>query len=135
MAGVSLDFAVTWGDMDALAHVNNLVYLRWFESARVAYFEKLGLAEPMLARKIGPILARQEIDYEKPLTYPDTVRVTTNVSRLGKTSFTMTFRIVRAASGEIVAKGEGVMVLVDYAKGGKLPLSADFMKRVAELEA
>jgi acyl-CoA thioester hydrolase len=131
---VTMEMPVAWGDMDALGHVNNLVYLRWFESARVTYFERLALAEDMRARRAGPILARQEIDYRRPLSYPDRVRVETGITRLGKSSFTMGFRITRADGGDLVAQGQGVVVMVDYASGKALPLGEAFMATVAALE-
>jgi acyl-CoA thioester hydrolase len=120
--------------MDALGHVNSLVYLRWFESARVAYFDRLALSKDMWARKIGPILARQEIDYHRPISYPDRVRVETAITRLGRSSFTMAFRITRAAAGDLVAEGRGVMVMVDYASGETLPLDAALRSAVSTLE-
>ena len=45
LAGLSVVIAlpVQWGDQDALGHVNNVVYFRWYESARIAYFERVGL--------------------------------------------------------------------------------------------
>src|SRR4051812_27249954 len=57
-AMVTVEIPVAWGDMDAFGHVNNTVYFRWFESARIAYFEKIGLNERMKRDKKGPILAR-----------------------------------------------------------------------------
>ena len=53
---VTLRIDVAWGDMDALAHVNNTVFLRWFESARIVWWERLGLSAG--PDGIGPILAR-----------------------------------------------------------------------------
>src|SRR5687767_1167703 len=56
-AMVTVEIPVQWGDMDAFGHVNNTVYFRWFESARIAYFEKIGLNERMRRDRKGPILA------------------------------------------------------------------------------
>jgi acyl-CoA thioester hydrolase len=132
---IAHEINVQWGDMDALGHVNNLVYLRWFENARIHYFEALGLRAAMDARTEGPILARQEIDYKIPVSYPERVRVATTVTRLGNTSFTVAFRIVRATTQELVAEGAGVMVMVEYATGRKLPLSDELRRAVLAFEA
>jgi acyl-CoA thioester hydrolase len=134
MPGVTLEIPVAWGDMDSLAHVNNLIYLRWFESARVHYFEQLGVAAGMTARQTGPILARQEIDYRLPVTYPDTVRVTTNVVKMGTTSWVMRFQVWTKKAQAIAAEGQGVMVLYDYAKGVKVALPPELVARINELE-
>lgn len=131
---VSVEIPVAWGDMDAFGHVNNAVYFRWFESARIAYFEKIGLNERMRREKKGPILARTSCDYEKPLTFPDTVRATASVVKLGNTSFVMEYRVTSERHG-LAARGEGVVVLVDYEKGGKLPLDDELRARIDALEA
>ena len=39
---VSIVIPVAWGDMDAFQHVNNVTYGRWLESARIAYFRRIG---------------------------------------------------------------------------------------------
>ena len=73
---VRLTLPVQWGEMDAFHHVNNVHYLRWFESARITYFAALGIAiELDGSPKLRPILARSTIDYRAPVTFPDTVTV------------------------------------------------------------
>src|SRR5712691_11634259 len=97
---VTVEIPVAWGDMDAFGHVNNTIYFKWFESARIAYFEKIGLNERMRRAHRGPILARTSCDFEKPLTFPDTVRASARVVRLGTTSFLMEYRVTSANHGE-----------------------------------
>jgi len=120
--------------MDAFQHVNNAVYLRWFESARIAYFEKAGVLEQMPAA--GPILARQIIDYRAPLRYPDTLRVSATVTKLGNTSLTMGLRLTSAQQqGQIAAEGEAVIVFFDYRAGRKTALPDDVRRRIESLES
>jgi acyl-CoA thioester hydrolase len=133
---VSIELPVAWGDMDAFAHVNNAVYLRWFESARIAYFERLGVGDRMTDDKVGPILARAAVNYRLPLTYPDTVRVEATVVRLGQTSLTMQYRVTsRAHEAAVAAEGEATVVMVRYPHGAKVPLDAAFRERIFALEA
>jgi acyl-CoA thioester hydrolase len=133
---VAVEIPVAWGDMDAFGHVNNTVYLRWFETARIAYFERTGVIDRMKRDGVGPILARTAIDFRLPLRYPDTVRAGATVSRFGKTSFVMSYRVTSAANaGATAAEGEGVIVLVDYAKGGSVPLDEATKSAVLALEA
>lgn len=133
---VTVELPVQWGDMDSFAHVNNVVYLRWFESARIAYFERAGILERMATERVGPILARQTIDYRLPLQYPDTLRVATTVIKLGKTSFTMGLRMRSRAQGRaIAAEGESVVVMMDYRAGRKVQLWEELRRRIEELEA
>ena len=132
---VSLDIPVAWSDMDALGHVNNAMYLRWFESARLHYLERAGLLTEAVPTGVGPILARQSIDYARPVTYPDTVRVELTVTRFGTTSFTMAFRIHSTKLGVVAASGEGVGVLIDYRAGTTVPLDDAFRGAILALEA
>ena len=62
---------VIWGDMDAFSHVNNTVYFRYFEDARMAFFEKTGVIAHMDSTNIGPILASTQCQFRAPLSYPD----------------------------------------------------------------
>jgi acyl-CoA thioester hydrolase len=133
---VSVEIPVAWGDMDAFGHVNNTVYLRWFETARIAYFETTGLVERMKRDRIGPILARTAIDFRIPLEYPDTVRASARVSSFGKTSFVMQYRVTSAAHQHATAaEGEGVIVLIDYAKGGKVAIDDATRSAIEKVEA
>src|SRR5207249_9943055 len=80
---VVIELPVVWGEMDSYRHVNNVVYFRYFESARLEYFRQLGWLEYENETGIGPILAATQARFRKPLTYPDTVSVTARIADLG----------------------------------------------------
>lgn len=132
---ISVEIPVAWGEMDALGHVNNTVYLRWFETARIGYFHALGIATTMHQAGEGPILARQAIDYRRPVVFPDAVAVETTVTGIGRTSFVMAFRIRSQTHRAIVAEGEGVFVMVRYKDGEKVPVTDDLRRTILEVEA
>lgn len=118
-----IPITVHWGDMDSLGHVNNARYFTWFESARMALFEAAGLmaeAKPV----IGPILAHTRCDFLAPVSYPAEVVAGTRVSRLGNTSFGMEYAVWHAEAGprKPVARGEGVVVMVNYDTGATVPI-------------
>ncbi len=77
--GARLDIPVQWGEMDALGHVNNIVYLRYFESTRIRFCEELDYSgfDPTKMGSpeapYGPILASITCRYKFPVTYPDTL--------------------------------------------------------------
>lgn len=132
---VEVQLPIQWGDMDAFEHVNNTVFLRWFETARIAYFEALGLSTSVHVREIpsAPILARAVVDFKQPVTFPDTVTAKARVSKIGNTSFTMLYQAVSAKRG-VVAEGEGIVVMFDYVKQSKVPVGDDLRARIAKLE-
>ena len=132
---VSVSIPVAWGEMDAFQHVNNVVYARWLETARMVYLERIGLVDRMRDEGVGPILAKTVIDYRRPLRYPDTVHVSATISRIGGSSFTMTFRIRSDALGADVASGEQVMVVYDYRVGATARVDDRLRGAIAAVEA
>jgi acyl-CoA thioester hydrolase len=132
---VSITIPVAWGEMDAFQHVNNVTYARWLESARIAYFAAIGLLQRMRDEGIGPILGRLAIDYRRPVTFPDTVRVDATVAKIGKTSLTMRYRIWSADQRAEVATGEDVIVLFDYRAARSTPVDDALRAAIVGLEA
>jgi acyl-CoA thioester hydrolase len=131
---VSLEIPVAWGDMDSFGHVNNVVFLRWCESARIAYFDRTGITEKMKLEKIGPILARACLDYRRPVTYPDIIRSSATVTQIGKTSFVMRYRLFSLSQAAVAGEGDSVIVMIDYRSGEKVPVDAELRRRIAALE-
>lgn len=130
---VSLSVAVAWSDMDALGHVNNTIYLRWFESARILWWERLDQKAALYAEGLGPILARTTIDYRRPVKYPDTVEVRVTTLRVGGKSVTLSYRVISAAQGgNVVAEGETVIVLFDYRRGEAIAIDPELRRRMEE---
>ena len=89
-----VEIPVAWGEMDAFQHVNNVVYFRYFESARIAYSVKIGLHAYREQTGIGPILGSTSCKYKLPLTYPDTVSVGARTTAIEDDRFTMQYAIV-----------------------------------------
>lgn len=124
---------VAWGEMDAFQHVNNTVYLRWFETARIEWFARVGFQGTGGAR---PILARTEIDYRLPVVWPDTVEVAIGVVAVGKSSVTLGYRITSEhLSGAVAAEGITVIVLFDYATKKSVPLDDALRARMGTTDA
>ncbi len=131
---VIIELPIAWGDMDAFQHVNNIMYFKYFESARIAYFEKINFLEVMNETGIGPILASTQCRYKIPLTYPDHVTVGAKVDTIEKDRFIMKYVVISHKLKKIAALGEGVLVTFDY-QNNKKTLSPDkIKKRIIVLE-
>ena len=78
---ISMEVPVQWSDMDAAQHVNNTIYLRWVESARIAMFQKMNGGNASF-KEVIPILAWQDCKYIFPVTYPDAVAVCLDVVKV-----------------------------------------------------
>src|SRR4051794_30982333 len=113
---------VAWGDMDSYRHVNNVVYFRYFENARLELFRRLGWFEVEDATGIGPILAATSARFRRALTYPDTIAVGTRVVSVGEDRFTIEHRIVSRKLAAVATVGEGLVVAYHHPDGRKAPL-------------
>jgi acyl-CoA thioester hydrolase len=125
---------VQWGDMDSYQHVNNIIYFRWFESARIAYLEQIGLKAMYHGAGIGPILAAIDCNYRRQLTYPDTVAVGARISRIGRTSFEMEHALVSTSQQALVADGKSTIVTFDYKAQRPIPVPDDIRAAIAKIE-
>jgi acyl-CoA thioester hydrolase len=131
---VVIEIVVAWGEMDAFRHVNNVAYFRYFESARIAYFDRLGAMDEMERNGCGPILAETRCRFRAPLEYPDRLAVGARVSLVSEDRFTMEHAVASTKAGRIAAEGEGTIVWYDYRAQGKTRLPASLRERIAEIE-
>ena len=106
---VVIEIPVAWGEMDSFQHVNNIVYFRYFESARILYSEMLGLHKLKDDTGIGPILGSTSCKYKFPLTYPDTVSVGAKIVGIEEDRFSMKYVVVSHRHKRIAAEGDGVV--------------------------
>ncbi|MGD0499234.1 MAG: thioesterase family protein [Bryobacteraceae bacterium] len=125
---------VLWGDQDAFGHVNNLVYLRWAETARVDYLLRIAQFPALPPSGVAPILASVKCDYRRVVNYPDTVYVGTRVTRIGNSSFQMAHRIVSRNLDDIAAEVDSTLVLLDYSINKPVRVPDETRKLIAELE-
>jgi acyl-CoA thioester hydrolase len=131
---VRIVIPVAWGDMDAMGHVNNTIYLRYFESVRMTYFERIGLMAHMQEHGIGPILAETRCRFRLPLDYPDEVTAGARVARLEADRFLMEYAVVSHQHGRVAAEGDGLIVTYDYDAGKKAVVPVEAVSAIRALE-
>lgn len=125
---------VVWGEMDSYQHVNNVVYFRYFENARLEYIARLDWFAFEKETGIGPILSATQARFRRPLTYPDRIAIGARLKELGHDRFHLEHRIISRAQGEVVTEGEGTIVTYDYHNLKKVPVPEELKRRIAELE-
>ena len=122
---------VTFGELDALKHVNNVVYFTYFENARIAYFfEAMGTNS---LQELSLILAEATCSYKTPAHFGEKLVIGTGVTRLGNKSFDLHHRI-ETEDGRLVAIGKTIQVFFDYKTGKTIPLPENFIRKVNELQ-
>ena len=132
---IVIEIPVQWGEMDAYGHLNNTVLFRYFESARMAYFQRCGFIASYERDRIGAILHSTSCRFRRPLFCPDTALVGTRVPEVQGDRFTLEYRVASRAAGELVAEGAATIVSYDYTAGRKVPLPAAVRSGIAVLEA
>lgn len=116
-------FAVTAADLDAQAHVNNVVYVRWVQDAATAHWEALTTAATRAA--VGWVLLRHEIDYRRAAVLGDAVVVRTAVGHLAGLTFERHTTVRRAGDGAVLAESRTVWCPVDPRSGRPRRVSAE----------
>jgi len=130
---VVTEIPVAWGEMDALNHVNNAVYFRYFETARLDFFKHVELMEEMAVTKVGPVLGDTYCKYRLPVTYPDTLSVGSRVTDVKEDRFTMEYAIVSNKQGKITTTGTATIVMFDFASNQKALLSIRLHNAIQEM--
>src|SRR5439155_20735210 len=102
---VVVEQAVVWGEMDSYRHVNNVVYFRYFENARLEYFRRLDWTALEAETGDGPILAATQCRFRKALTYPDTIWIGAKVVNVQDDRFTIQHRVVSRGLNAAAAEG------------------------------
>ena len=122
---------IHWGEMDAFNHLNNVVYYRYAESARIGYLQALGMFDGNMVT----VLAQSSCQYLRPVTYPDTLLLGVRCQRLGNTSIVIEYSYYSCAQEVIVATADAVIVRLDSDGKDKLPWTAEERERLLALEA
>lgn len=130
---IELEIPVAWGDMDAFGHVNNVKYMRYFETARVKYFDELMVGKEEKS-PIQPVLASIAADYKYPVVYPDTMTVKVGVSEIGNSSLKMACEMYNK-DGILAVTASCVIVMFDLIKKKPATIPADFKSYIEALEA
>jgi acyl-CoA thioester hydrolase len=105
--------AIRWGDMDAMGHVNNTVYFRYMEQARIGWFDAL-VPRAEAWKSTGIVIANAACNFKRPINYPGTVEVRLLVGPPGGSSVPTFYQLV--VDEEIHADGEATVVFIDMEK-------------------
>ncbi len=124
---------IRWADIDALQHVNNAVYLSYFEQARIDYFREV---VSWNWDEVGMILASNTVHYLEPLFPRDKAAVHMRTSRLGNKSFEMEYLVVKSTpeGDKVITIASAVLVAYDYRNDKTIPLPAAYRDAIVAFE-
>ncbi|MDM1245080.1 acyl-CoA thioesterase [Acinetobacter indicus] len=121
---------VAWGDMDALGHVNNVMYYRYIESARIHYMDQIR----MMQQSFSTVVASNQCKYMRPVFYPDTLKISVRVEEIRNSAFRMHYLLWSEQQQAVVASAEAIMVCVNSESMQKMPLPESIRQRILTLE-
>lgn len=125
------EMQVRWGDMDAAQHVNNTVYHRYLESARVGLFAKLSGGQMELAEH-GPILAYQDCKFIFPLTFPDTAIVEYDVYKVESDRIQCQAQIYSKAHNRLSALSKSTIMAYNFHEKKKVDIPQMWLDAIRE---
>ena len=121
-----------FSDIDALGHINNVVYLDYLQEARVHAMWGAKVVEGI---GFSHVVVRNEIDYRRPLVlHEEPLIVEIWVSDIGRTSYTFSYRILDE-TGQVASEAKSVMVAVDMETGAPMRVSDELRAALSTLLA
>jgi acyl-CoA thioester hydrolase len=122
---------VRFGDLDAMQHMNNVEFLRFFETARIEYIQTLAPEHvPTSTSTFGFIFAECHIAYRSPAHYGEEIRTFIWPAELRRSSLKLGFEMRVDADDRVVADGWGTLVGYDYTAGRTQPIPDDLRGRI-----
>lgn len=108
---------VHWGDMDALGHVNNVVYFQYLEQSRLGMMEHLGIFPRLFDEQVGLVIADARCRYKAPVIYPDTLHIGLRVDLKAADRMVIHYQLFSEKLGRVVAEAETLQFTVSPTTG------------------
>ena len=125
-----------FADGDVLGHINHAKYFTYMEEGRTAYFSQIPelnvIGKTVFKRFV--VLATITCDFLVSARIGDVVIVALGVSKIGRKSFVMDYRLFEKTSGRALAKGVSTLVMYDFEKGQSIEIPASLRQRIIEIE-
>ena len=123
--------SVRWGDMDAMGHVNNAIYFRYLETARIDWFTAVGFRPDPQGQ--GPVIVNAFCNFYRQLEYPGDILVSLYVSDAARTTFETWATIEKLSEpGVVCAAGGATTIWVDFPRQKAVELPDWIRKLVSE---
>ncbi len=124
---------VNWGDMDALGHVNNVMYFQYLENARIGLMEALEIFPRLFEAGVGMVIADARCRYKAPVVYPDTLQIGMRVEITGEDRIVFHYALFSTAQQRVAAEAETVTVCISPQTGRRTPMPDWFREQLLSL--
>lgn len=126
---------VSWGDMDALGHVNNVVYFRYLENTRIGLMEALDIFPRLFEAGVGMVIADARCRYKAPVVYPDTLQIGVRAEITGDDRIVFHYALFSTALQRVAAEAETVTVCISPETGRRTAMPDWFRQKLLEIAA
>ncbi len=128
----TMPIQLRWMDGDAFGHVNNTVYIQYYDTAKMDYFRKVC---PAIMERCGIATVHIDADFmHQVYTKDEVVNVQSAIVRIGNSSFTFLQRLVGVSDGEVKCVGETVMVLYDFERECTVSFTPEWREAISRFE-
>jgi len=128
-----MEIRIDWSEIDLLGHINNLAIMKYIQTARIDFLERVGMLPLSLETGLGPVLASTSCQFKKQLFYPGTVQVCSRVDQVKNTSFQM-HHIVQDDTGDAFAEAHDVIVMFNFNKNTKQAIPDIYRERMDKIK-
>ncbi len=126
---------VRYADLDPQRHVNNAILVTYLESARMGYYQAVGMWDGQSFDQFGMVVAALHIDYNRPIRFGQRVKVGLGVRHMGNKSLRFRFQVQDGDGQTIFARGEITMVAYDPQADRSIPIPEAWRKKIETFEA
>ena len=120
-----LDIDVKWGELDMLGHLNNVVFIRYFESSRIHVMMQSGIWDLFAKQGLSVVLAKIDCNFLAPVHFPDKIQAQCALVSVGNSSIVVEHQLISKKTNQLVAHGQGVMVCFDFKKQTSAQIPAE----------
>lgn len=126
---------VRYADLDPQQHVNNAAVVTYLESARIGYYQAIGIWDGVSIRQIGMVVASLHVDYLRPIRFGTKVSVGVAVRHIGNKSLRFRLQVIGTDDKTIFARSETIMVAYDPQKEQSIQVPQDWREKINAFEA
>ena len=123
---------IRFSDIDVMGHVNNAIYLNYFEQARMEFFSQF-ISKGWDWHKYGLLLAKNEIEYLFPVALNDDIYIDTKCIKIGNKSFDLEYSLFKGE--KLCCKGKSVLVCYDYNDKKTINIPNEWLEHLNTLKA
>ncbi|MCO5248803.1 MAG: acyl-CoA thioesterase [Chitinophagales bacterium] len=125
-----IEINMQWGDQDALAHLNNVIFIRYFESARIHMLGITDIWQEFERKRMYFVLGKIECNYLMQVRFPQTLIVRCGIISIGNSSIKVNHQMIKKDTNELVADGIGIMVCLDEKSGKSVRIPDDIRELI-----